>query len=65
MFHEEAAKAALSLGIRGERLTQTLQPNGLWIISRIAKWKRPKQKFRDVRLMSEAQRRITWSSNSR
>jgi len=26
MFHEEAAKEAPSLGIRGERLTQTLQP---------------------------------------
>jgi hypothetical protein len=30
MFHEEAAKGALSLGTRGERLTQTLQPNQLW-----------------------------------
>ena len=29
-FHEEAAKAAPSLGIRGERRTQTLQPNQLW-----------------------------------
>ena len=30
MFLEEAAKAAPSLGIRGERRTQTLQPNQLW-----------------------------------
>jgi hypothetical protein len=30
MFHEEAAKGAPSLGIRGERLTQTLQPGQLW-----------------------------------
>jgi hypothetical protein len=31
MFHEEAgAKGAPSLGIRGERLTQMLQPNQLW-----------------------------------
>src|SRR5262245_61355472 len=30
MFHEEAANAAASLGLREERLTQTLKRNQLW-----------------------------------